>query len=149
MIRCGKATPPKKGVRSPSKEEQRSEMLLAALYLFSKLGRDEVSLAEFQESIAEFQQKSSSLGYSFSDRFLLSEDLLSDLEDLDYWGYIRDYHYRLDALLPKRFLSLTALGRGLGKEAFQKLAADVTGDLTNVVKLAMNNYHARWRLWVR
>lgn len=85
------------------------EILLAALSVFSEHGRDEVSLSEFQECIAEFQKKFP-LGYAFSDRFLLSSDLLSDLKDLDYRGSIRDYHYRLDDLLPKRFLALTPLG---------------------------------------
>jgi len=140
-----------KEIRLPgrSKEGRPIEILLATMCIFSKQGKDEVSLSEFQESIAEFQREFTPLGYSFSERFLLSSDLLSDLKDLDYRGYIRDYHYRLDALLPKRFLALTALGRGLGNKVLQTLTADAVGDLTNAVKIAMNNYHERWRLWVR
>ena len=125
------------------------EILLAAMCIFSQQGRDEVSLYEFQESIAEFQREFPSLGYSFSERFLLSSDLLSDLKDLDYRGYIRDYHYRLDSLLPKRFLALTALGRGQGNKLLRMLPADVVEDLTNAVKIALKNYHERWRLWAR
>ena len=132
-----------------TKEDRPIEILLATMYIFSRQGRDEVSLSEFQESIAEFQHECPTLGYSFSERFLLSSDLLSDLKDLDYRGYIRDYHYRLDALLPKRFLALTALGRGLGKQALQVLTDDVIEELTNAVKFAMTNYQERWRLWVR
>ena len=139
-----------KGIKLPgrTKEDRPLEVLLAVLFLFSKQGRDEVSLSEFQESIAEFQREFP-LGYSFSERFLLSWDLLSDLKDLDYRGYIRDYHYRLDALLPKRFLALTALGRGAGNKVLPTLSVDVVEDLTNAVKMAMSNYQKRWRLWVR
>ena len=139
-----------KGVKLPSrtKEGRPIEMLFAILCVFAKQGKEEVSLAEFQESVAEFQLKFP-LGYSFSDRFLLSTDLLSDLKALDYRGYIRDYHYRLDALLPKRFLSLTALGRGLGSKVLQTLSADVVEDLVNAVNVAMSNYQKRWRLWAR
>ena len=136
-------------VQGRIKEDRPIDILLATMYIFSRQGRDEVSLSEFQEGIAEFQRKFPTLGYSFSERFLLSSDLLSDLKDLDYRGYIRDYHYRLDALLPKRFLALTALGRGLGNKVLQTLTADAVGDLTNAVKIAMNNYHKRWRLWAR
>lgn len=140
-----------KDIRLPSrtKEGRPTEMLLATLCAFSRQGKDEVSLSEFQESIAEFQQKFPSLGYAFSERFLLSSDLLSDLKDLDYRGYIRDYHYRLDALLPKRFLALTALGRGLGSKFLQTLTEDVVVDLTNAVTIATKHYKERWRLWAR
>lgn len=131
-----------------SKEGRPLEILLAMMCIFYKQGKEEVSLSEFQESIAEFQREFP-LGYSFSERFLLSVDLLSDVKDLDYRGCIRDYHYRLDALLPKRFLALTALGRGLGNKALQALTDKAVGDLTNAVKTATNNYHKRWRLWVR
>jgi len=149
MLKSEKAD---KDVRLPSRtsEDRPLEMLLAVLCVFSKQReKDEVSLAEFQESIAEFQRKFPSLGYAFSERFLLSSDLLSDLKDLDYRGYIRDYHYRLDSLLPKRFLALTALGRGQGNKLLRMLPADVVEDLTNAVKIAMKNYHERWRLWAR
>jgi len=131
------------------KEGHPFEILLVAMCMFAKEGKDEVSLSEFQESIAEFQRKFPSLGYSFSERFLLSSDLLSDLKDLDHRGYIRDYHYRLDALLPKRFLALTALGRGQGKKVLLALPTDVVEDLINAVKIAMRNYNERWRLWAR
>lgn len=133
---------------SRTKESRPIEILLAVMCIFSKEGRDEVSLSEFQESIAEFQREFL-LGYSFSERFLLSVDLLSDVKDLDYRGYIRDYHYRLDALLPKRFLALTPLGRGHGNKVLGMLKGDVVKSLTNAVELAIRNYKERWRLWAR
>src|SRR4030042_5407887 len=107
------------------KNQEKKELLLAALWNFHDQGRDDVSLAEFQESIFEFQKSLPSLRYSFSDRFMLSADLLSDLKWLDDKGYIRDYHCRLDGLLPKRFLSLTSLGRGVGKNVSQNNAVDL------------------------
>lgn len=131
-----------------TKETQPVGILLAALSVFSSQGKDEVSLSEFQESIAEFQREFP-LGYYFSERFLLSIGLLSDLKDLDYRGYIRDYHYRLDDLLPKRFLTLTTLGRGQGNRVLQTLEDNVVESLTNAVKIAIQKYHNRWRLWAR
>ncbi|MFC2050690.1 hypothetical protein ACFLTN_05890 [Chloroflexota bacterium] len=127
----------------------RIDVLLATMRIFSEEGRDEVSFPEFQESIAEFQREFPSLGYAFAERFLLSLDLLNDLNDLDYRGYIRDYHCRLDALLPKRFLSLTALGRGQGNKVLQTLTDDVVDSLTRAVKISIQNYNQRWRLWAR
>jgi len=141
----------KKGIRLSGGSEKTSptDVLLAAMCIFSKEGKAEVSLSEFQESIAEFQRGFPSLGYSFSQRFLFSLDLLADLKDLDYRGYIRDYHYRLDALLPKRFLALTALGRGQGNRVLPTLTEDVVNSLTRAVKIGMSNYDQRWRLWAR
>jgi hypothetical protein len=139
-----------KKVRLPgrSKEGRPIEILLATLCIFDKQGKDEVSLSEFQESIAEFQREFP-LGYSFSERFLLSLDLLSDVKELDYRGYIRDYHYRVDALLPKRFLALTPLGRGVGSKVVHTLEGEVLESLTTAVKLSIINYKERWRLWAR
>lgn len=125
------------------------EMLLAVLCAFSKQGKEEVSFSEFHESIAAFQQQCPFLGYSFAGRFKSSPDLLSDLEDLKYRGYIRDYHYRLDALLPKRFLALTTLGRGQGNRIFQSLSDDIVAPLASAIEIAVKNYEARWRLWAR
>jgi hypothetical protein len=124
------------------------DFLLVTLYLFTELGRDEVSISEFQESVHKIQQIIP-LGYSFSERFLLSIDLLVDLKELDYKGYIRDYHYRLDGLLPKRFLALTVLGQGRGKSKLQMLSDDVSENLKRIIESAIKNYKERWRLWVR
>lgn len=132
-----------------TREGRPIEILLATLCVFSKHGKEEVSVSEFHESIAEFQRDFLSLGYSFSERFLFSVDLLSDLEDLKYRGYVREYHYRLDALLPKRFLALTALGKGQGNRILRTLPDDFVETLANAAEIAMRNYQVRWRLWAR
>lgn len=136
-------------LRSIAAESRPLDMLLAVLSVFFDLGRNEVSLSEFQESIALFQQRSSSLRYSFSGRFPISPDLLADLTDLRHLAYIRDYHYRLDNLLPKHFLNLTVPGRGKGKRRLEELDADTRSELVDAVKAAMINYKERWRLWAR
>lgn len=129
-------------------ETNKIGILLATLFVFSQHGKEEVSLSEFQESIAKFQENHP-LGYVFSKQFLLSTDLLQDLTELDYGGYIRDYHHRLDSLLPKRFLSLTPLGRGKGKSAYESFTDILTEDLENAVTMGIKNYSERWRLWSR
>ncbi len=126
----------------------RAEVLLAALYFFLEHGKKEVSLSEFQESVAEFQQEFP-LGYAFSERFLYSLDLLFDLKDLHYRGYIHQYNYKHDAFLPKRFLALTALGKGRGSKILNTLADEEAQALENAVVRAMENHEERWRLWSR
>lgn len=140
-----------KGVKMSSSQTQEKinvGVLLATLCVFSKQGREEVSISEFQESVASFQQVYP-LGYSFSEQLLLSPDLLYDLRGLEYRGYLTDYHYKVDGLLPKRFLTLTALGRGIGNEYLQKMPSAMIENLTISAKEATANYHKRWRLWVR
>ena len=132
-----------------TKEGRPIEMLLATLCVFSREGKKEISLSELQESIAEFQQHFRPLGYSYSSRFLYSLDVLSDLEDLSYRGYVRHYNYRHDSFLPKRFLTLTPLGKGRGWKILEMLSDDETQSLQNAVMTAIKNYEGRWRLWSR
>lgn len=131
------------------KEGRPLEMLLATLCVFSNQGRDEVSLSEFQESIAEFQRASLSLGYAYSDRFPYSLDVLADLKDLFHRGYIRQYNYRHDSFLPKKFLTLNPLGRGRGCKILDMLSEDERQGLKNAVMMAIGNHNLRWRLWSR
>lgn len=140
-----------KEIRLPgrSKEGRPIEILLATLCVFANQGKDEVSLSEFQESIAEFQRESVPLGYSYSSRFLYSLDLLTDLKDLHYGGYIRQYNYRHDSFLPKKFLSLTPLGKGRGWKILEMLSDDERQSLHSVAKTAIKNHESRWRLWSR
>ena len=140
-----------RGIKLPgrTREGRPIELLLAALCVFSRRGKEEVSLSEFQESIAEFQREFSTLGYAYSSRFLYSLDVLSDLEDLSYHGYVRHYTYRRDAFLPKRFLALTPLGRGRGWKILEMLSDDEIQSLQNAVVTAIRNYEGRWRLWSR
>lgn len=125
------------------------EILLATLCVFSRQGKDEVSLSEFQESIAEFQREFLPLGYSYSSRFLYSLDVLTDLKELYYSGYIRQYNYRHDAFLPKKFLSLTSLGKGRGWKMLEMLSDDEIQSLQSAAKTAIKNHESRWRLWSR
>lgn len=140
-----------KGIKLPgrTKEGRPIEILLAALCVFYRRGKEEVSLSELQETIAEFQQRFRPLGYSYSSRFLYSLDVLSDLEDLSYGGYVRRYNYRHDAFLPKRFLALSPLGKGRGWKILEMLSAEEMQSLQNAVVTAIKNYEGRWRLWSR
>lgn len=140
-----------KSIKLPgrAKDGRPIEILLAALCVFSKEGKKEVSLSELQESIAEFQQHFRPLGYSYSGRFLYSLDVLYDLEDLTSHGYIRQYNYRHDAFLPKRFLALTPLGKGRGWKILEMISDDEIQSLQDAVVTAVKNYEARWRLWTR
>lgn len=140
-----------KGIKLPgrTKEGRPIEMLLAMLCVFYGRGKEEISLSELQESIAEFQREFLSLGYSYSGRFLYSLDLLADLKDLHYGGYIRQYNYRHDAFLPKKFLSLTHLGKGRGWKILGMLSDDEMQSLQNAAMTAIKNYEGRWRLWSR
>ena len=132
-----------------TKEGRPIEILLATLSVFSREGKDEVSVTEFQESIAEFQREFPMLGYTYSSRFLYSLDVLEDLKELNYSGYIRQYKYRHDSFLPKRFLALTPLGKGRGHKILDILPEDEIQGLKRAVAKAIENHKLRWRLWSR
>jgi len=136
-------------LKGRSKEGRPIEMLLAALCVFSKQGKDEVSLSELQESIAEFQREFQTLGYTYSSRFLYSFDILDDLKELYFNSSIRQYNYRHDSFLPKRFLALTRLGKGRGTKILDRLSEDEMENLTSAVAKAIENHELRWRLWAR
>lgn len=122
------------------------DKLTLTMYLFHRRGREEVSLSELLECVA----KSPSLfEYSFSERFLYSMDLLSDLRKLDYQGYIDRYKYRRDAFLPKNFIRLTALGKGRSRRILKQFSKETIDSLENSVLTAMKNREERWRLWSR
>lgn len=139
-----------KDIKFPGRTKQGRpiEILLAAVYIFSKQGKEEISLSEFQECISVFQ-KEFSLGYNFSEHFLCSVDLLTDLGDLTRERYIRQYIYRHDNLLPKRFLSLMPLGKGRGNKIVETLSRDTAEALENAVAIAIRNYKETWRSWAR
>lgn len=128
-------------------EKRRKDVLLSAFYLFSRLCK-EVSLSEIQDSIAEFQQKST-LGYSFSEHFRYSFDLMTDLKDLVHSGFVHEYNYRHDAFLPKRYFALTPLGIGRGKKMVSMIPPDELEDLETAVTTAIKNHKQRWHLWSR
>ena len=136
-------------VSGRSKEGRPIEVLLATICIFSKQGKDEVSLSEFQESISEFQREFPMLGYTYSSKFLNSLDVLRDLKDLYHNGYIHQYNYRHDSFLPKRFLKLTSLGKGRGSKILDMLSSEEIQSLESAVIRAIENHKRRWRLWSR
>ncbi|MBA7507318.1 hypothetical protein ES706_06036 [subsurface metagenome] len=131
-----------------TKEGRPIEILLAAMCIFSRQGKEEVSLSELQECVSEFQ-KEFSLGYNFSEHFPCSVDLLVDLRDLSRERYVRQYIYRHDAFLPKRFVSLMPLGKGRGGKIVGTLSSDTAQALENAVTTAIRNYKETWRSWAR
>ena len=131
------------------KKDRQIEMLLATMWNFYKQGKDEVSISEFQESILEFQKEFPELGYTYSNRFLYSLDVLTDLKELSHNGYIRQYVYRHDAFLPKRFITLAPLGKSRGVKILDTLSRDESQGLKRAVEKAIKNYNNRWRLWSR
>lgn len=137
-----KAMPGKKAEKT---RITRKEAILGMLFMFLRKDREEVSLPEIQECVAQWQQ-TFPLGYQFSQRFLYSLDLFKDLTTLEYKGLIKQYTYRHDSLLPKHFLALTVLGRGYGDKALSALDEDETRTLESAVSLAMENYKQTWRL---
>lgn len=135
-------------VLSRKKEGRLAGILVAAMYVFSKEGRDEVSLSEFQECISELQKRFS-LGYKFSERFLCSLDLLTDLKELSRERYVRQYIYRHDAWLPKRFVRLMPLGKVYSKKIIGTFPPEMAEALNDAVKLSIRNYKSRWHSLAR
>jgi hypothetical protein len=126
----------------------RTDVVIATLYSYHEFGKKEISLSEILESIQKLQDKVP-LKYSFSKRFLYSVDLLEDLADLKYKGYIRSYKYRHDLFLPKNFIKLTPLGIGKAKKIKEQLPINFTKMLAQIVSDSIKNYEERWRLWSR
>ena len=125
------------------------EIILVALSVFYKMGRTEISLTELQECIAKFQINYGTLGYAYSARFLYSMDLLSDLDNLVFNGYIHQYEYKYNGFLPNRYLKLTSIGKGRGKILINLLPVDALNNLESSVTKSKQNYENRWRLWAR
>ena len=140
----------KEQIKPQAKTQQgsRRDILLAALYFFSKHGKEEVSLSEFQEGVSEFQ-KEFPLGYDFFETFLCSLDLFTDLENLCEEGYSRRYTYSHDTLLPKNFIRLMPLGRWHAKKIIQRLSLDMIEALNRTVVSAIRNYEKMWGSWAR
>ena len=136
-----------RGVRKKPRLEK-EQVLLATMYLFSKGGEVEVSLSEFLGSIQQFQGRFN-LGYKYWDKYVYSPDLIEDINNLQYRGYIRKYEYKYDAFLPKSFLSLTSLGKGFGKTYHEELPELTKNTLEIAVDDAINKHAQRWRFYSR
>lgn len=125
-------------------EDQRQEIVLVAIYLFSQLGRkEEVSRSELVDCLREVQ-KEFPLGYEFPRKLLyVCFDLDNDLDDL--WlhqGYIRRYRYghRDIPLLPKHFVALWPLGRRHAKKVLQTLDPEIIEALNKAVRTMVEKY---------
>lgn len=127
---------------------QKEQVLLATMYLFSKRREPEVSLSEFLGSVQQFQG-SFNLGYKYWENYVYSPDLVADMTNLHYRGYVRKYEYKYDAFLPKNFLSLTSLGKGFGKKYHEKLPESAKNALEVAVNDAINKHAQRWRFYSR
>jgi len=129
------------------KEEQRQNIVLAALYLFSQHGREkEVSRSELVDCLKEFQ-KEFPLGYEFGEKIpYYSQELFDDLDDLWFQkGYIKQYKYglRYTPLFPKNFIALEPLGRGHAKKIIETLPPEIIEGLKRVIAIAIKNYKER------
>ena len=124
------------------------DLILLALNSFYEYGEREVSLSEILECFQKVRNKIPTR-YEFAERFLYSVELLDDLRDLNYYGYVRQFTYRHDAFLPKTYYTLTELGRGSSKRVSNRIPQDYVRVINDSVKSAIKNQHKRWRFWAR
>lgn len=134
-------------LRTKEKVEGR-DLILLALNFFYEYGEREVSLSEILECFQQIRDKIPTK-YEFTERFLYSADLVDDLRNLNYYGYIRQFTYRHDAFLPKTYYLLTELGRGHSKRVLDRIPDNYLHVLNKSVKSAMEKHHKRWRFWAR
>lgn len=127
---------------------ERRNVILMALYSFYKMEREEVSLPEFLECIKRLQERIP-LRYEFSERFLYSSDLMGDLRDLEYRGFVHRFTYRHDAFLPKSYITLTGFGRSRAKKVAQKFPEEFTSILDECISATIESYREKWRLYAR
>lgn len=125
----------------------RRDVVLLALYLFRRLGREEVSLVELFEAIKSFQERYRSLGYVFWERFLYSPELADDLNKLEP-TYIKRITYT-DDYLPKRYVKLSDFGLRYCEEVSTNLTGEMRVALERSVADAIRNHKELWRLWGR
>lgn len=128
------------------KKEQRQDIILAALYLFSQHGRDEeVSRSELVDCLREVQ-KEFPLSYEFPEKLpYVCYELDDDLNDL--WlhkGYIRKWKYsqREVPLFPTNFIALKPLGKGRVKKI--PLSFELIEVLNKAIELAIEKYKKTW-----
>lgn len=124
------------------------DLVLAALYLFLHKRREEVSLPELTECVAELE-KLSVTSYHFPKGLFYSSELFSDLRTLQCEGYVHRYEYTHDAFLPKTYYKLTMLGQGKGGRLFEALSEDQSNSLESAVETSISNNEKRWRLVAR
>ena len=126
----------------------RRDSILAVLATFDTEGRAEVSLPELMECFARLGRKLN-LDYEFSKKFVYSQHLLGDMDELQQSAYLRRITYRYDAFLPKRYVTLSPLGRGRAKKVVEGLPAEMKMVIAQCVEYAMKEQDERWKVWAR
>lgn len=131
-----------------SKGLREEDFLLAVLKQFQTQGKEEVSLAEVLESVQKLCEKID-LKYNFYEKVLYSSELFRDLDELIFKGYVQEVVYAHDAFLPKRYVTLTSIGKLQAEEILKRFTENIRRFLSDSVDLAMQNYTRRWRYWSR
>ena len=124
------------------------DVLLACLLLFTKHGKDELSLPEVLDSVSRLQA-SVPLGYEFAKGFLYSSRLFAHISQLEENGYLRRYEYTHDGLLPKSYITLTMLGRGRAEKSNKQLSQLTLDAISQAVETSMEQHREYWRLYPR
>lgn len=124
------------------------DSILAVLAVFDHEGRAEVSLPEFMECFARLEKKLN-LDYEFSKKFVYSQHLLRDMDELQQSAYLRRITYRYDSFLPKRYVMLSPLGRGRAKKIIECLPPEMKIVISDCVEYAMKEQDERWKVWAR
>ena len=127
---------------------EQQNVLLVVLYSFYMKGEKEVSLSGFLDCVKRIQ-KQVPLNYEFSRRFLYSLELLEDLRDLEYQGFVHRLAYRHDAFLPKRFIKLTESGKAHSHRLPQELPSELIPIIESSVDDTIQSSREKWRLFER
>jgi len=134
--------------RAEQIKTSREDIILSVFYLFFQQNKKEVSIPEFMECVIKIQQKIP-LNYSFLKHSLYSIDVMSDIEEIREQGYVQQYRYWHNGLLPKSFFTLTPVGNYHSKKVIERYSLDFIKSLDDIVLDTINDYREKWKLWGR